>query len=157
MRDRRRSARDAEIWSHYGKGKCYSELGQLREAIAAYRKHLAFETTHPQHMREADRYERLAVSYRALGRLDAALDDSVRVVPGYIPAHLLRAWIHLEARAYERTLRDIRAIGIDLAHPGWSGSARAALALAKLNLGAPREEVHELLEQARAVNPDYSL
>ena len=64
---------DWEIWSHYGKGKCYSELGQLREAIAAYRKHLAFETTHPQHMREADRYERLAVSYRALGRLDAAL------------------------------------------------------------------------------------
>ena len=150
---------DWEIWSQYGKGRCYSEMGQLREAIAAYRKHLAFETTHPQHMREADRYERLAVSYRALGRLDAelsALDNSVRVVPDYIPAHLLRAWLHLEARAYERTLQDIRAIGIDLAHPGWSGSALAALALAKLNLGAPREEVHELLEQARAVNPDYS-
>ena len=150
---------DWEVWSHYGKGKCYSALGQQREAIGALRKHLVFETTHPQLMREADRYELLALSYRALGRLDAALaalDDSVRVVPEYIPAHLRRAWFHLEARAYGRALQDIREIGIDLAQPGWSGSARAALALARLNLGAPRGEVLELLEQARALNPDYS-
>jgi tetratricopeptide (TPR) repeat protein len=149
---------DWEVWSHYRKGGCYAELGQQRDAINAYRTHVAFETTHPQLMRFSDRYELLADSYRALGRLDAAvaaLDNSVRFVPEYIPAHLLRAWLHLEQGAYRRALNDIRRIGIDLAEPAWSASARGALAFAKLNLGAPRGEVLDLLEQARQIYPEY--
>jgi tetratricopeptide (TPR) repeat protein len=149
---------DWEVWSHYGKGRCYSQLGRHREAIDAYRKHVAFETTHPQHMRFPNRYELLSDSYKVLGRLDAAeaaLDNSVRLVPDYIPGHLLRAWLHLERGAYERAQQDIRRIGIDLAEPILSASARGALAFAKLNLGAPQGEVFDLLEQARQIHPDY--